>query len=277
MVDPTGHFFNFIAAAVGAVVGAASGVVINGISNAIQGKNFWDGAGIAAVGGAITGLAAGFTCGASVALSAGAKVLVAAGAYGLTSTASSVVTQGMKKGFKNVSAEEAIVAGVSGAISGAIGQGISNAVSSSVGKPLYNTNSTPSVSKTNTSVSQNGSTADIRFTQKTASYKFSNSGRFSGKTIGEVSDMLRNGTLQPNDVPVNYVSRGGKLLVENTRSTLALLRSGTPLSEWVLNDCTGNLSMMDKINERLARNGLDELGSQFIRITGGSSNCSFLG
>ncbi len=277
MVDPTGHFFNFIAAAVGAVVGAASGVVINGISNAIQGKNFWDGAGIAAVGGAITGLAAGFTCGASVALSAGAKVLVAAGAYGLTSTASSVVTQGMKKGFKNVSAEEAIVAGVSGAVSGAIGQGISNAVSSSAGKPLYNTSSTPSVTKTNASMSQNGSTADIRFTQKTASYKFSNGGRFSGETIGEVSDMLRNGTLQPNDVPVNYVSRGGKLLVENTRSTLALLRSGTPFSEWILNDCTGNLPMMNKIDERLARNGLDELGSQFIRITGGSSNCSFLG
>lgn len=76
----------------------------NGISNAIQGKDFFDNWGTAAVGGAITGTAAGFTCGALVALSAAGKVAVAAGAYGVTSMAASTVTQGMTKGWNNIDA-----------------------------------------------------------------------------------------------------------------------------------------------------------------------------
>ena len=155
MVDPTGHVFNFIAAAVGAVVGAATSVVINGISNKIQGKDFWEGAGVAAVGGAITGLAAGITCGASLAVSAAGKVAVAAGAYGLSSMASSAVTQGMTKGWDNIDPAQVAWDGIKGAVGGAIGQAVSNAVTSNLGKSLYNTGNNSSFSK-NSSVKSNG-------------------------------------------------------------------------------------------------------------------------
>ncbi|MEN6471526.1 MAG: RHS repeat-associated core domain-containing protein [Clostridiaceae bacterium] len=61
MIDPTGHVFNLIAAAIGAVGGALIGVVVNGVANALSGRDFFENSLVAAAGGAITGLAAGFT------------------------------------------------------------------------------------------------------------------------------------------------------------------------------------------------------------------------
>ena len=76
------------------------------------------------------------------------------------------------------------------------------------------------------------SDSNLRFTQTTASPFFSEEGRFAGETIGSVSDKIRNGLIYIVDVPVNYIERGGYKLIENTRSALALLRSGTSIENW---------------------------------------------
>lgn len=80
--------------------------------------------------------------------------------------------------------------------------------------------------------------------------------------------MLRNGSLTANDVPVGYINGGGVKLIENTRSSLALMRAGIPELDWNLINLTGNEMMEAKIAERLARNGLTNFGTDVLRITG---------
>jgi hypothetical protein len=109
--------------------------------------------------------------------------------------------------------------------------------------------------------------AGFRFTQTTASSFFSEDGVFSGKTIGEVADLLRKGLLDPESVPVRFVERNGVKLIENTRSALALLRSGIPFERWNLIDMSGTEVEL-KLLQRLAENSLTDLGTTVIRITG---------
>jgi hypothetical protein len=52
LVDPTGMFFNFGVAAVGAVVGG----LVNGVYAASQGQDFWRGVGAGALAGGLAGL-----------------------------------------------------------------------------------------------------------------------------------------------------------------------------------------------------------------------------
>lgn len=47
--------------------------------------------------------------------------------------------------------------------------------------------------------------------------------------------------------------RNGETLGLNTRSILALRRAGVPVSDWVMNDVTGNAAMERLLAERLAR------------------------
>lgn len=117
---------------------------------------------------------------------------------------------------------------------------------------------------------------NFRFTQITASPYFSIEGKFSGKTIGEVSDLLRKGKLLPEDVPVVYLERNGVKLLENTRSSLALKRANIPESKWKLIDMTGDAIIEAKITERLLRNGLTDEGIDVLRITGMGKNASRL-
>ena len=94
-----------------------------------------------------------------------------------------------------------------------------------------------------------------KFCQATASPKFSkdNESLFKGKTIGQVTDMLRNGQLSPKDVPVEYINRDGVRLAINTRSTIALRRANIPISKWNLIDKTGDLVLENKITEASKR------------------------
>ncbi|NFF62182.1 RHS repeat-associated core domain-containing protein [Clostridium botulinum] len=108
----------------------------------------------------------------------------------------------------------------------------------------------------------------FRFTQTTASHKFSKEGKFAGKTIGQVSRHIRKGIIKVKDVPVEYVKRGGKKLIINTRSSLALRRANIPLKKWNLVDRTGIIEYEIKITERLSKNNLHNQGTEFIRITG---------
>ena len=61
------------------------------------------------------------------------------------------------------------------------------------------------------------------------------------------------------------------------RSALALMRANVPVSQWNLIDVSADVGMVEHITDRLVRNGLEELGTQFIRITGSGSGASYLG
>jgi hypothetical protein len=71
-----------------------------------------------------------------------------------------------------------------------------------------------------------------------------------------------------SDVSVTYIERGGYKLIENTRSALALLRSGTPVDKWNMINKTGDLIIESKITQRLLYIGLSEMGTDVLRITG---------
>ncbi|HEY3423569.1 MAG TPA: hypothetical protein VGL27_02140 [Negativicutes bacterium] len=118
--------------------------------------------------------------------------------------------------------------------------------------------------------------SSFKFTQTTASARFSKEGIFSGKTIGEVVDDLRAGVLKASDVPVEYIERDGVNLIVNTRSSLALKRAGVPESEWNLINKTGNPLTEATITKRLAKNKLPDEGADVLRITGPAKNASNL-
>jgi hypothetical protein len=109
--------------------------------------------------------------------------------------------------------------------------------------------------------------APPRFTQTTASPKFNN-GPFAGQTMGEVAAGIRNGTISPSQLPIDIIVRNGQRLALNTRSALTLRRAGVPTSRWVTRDVTGNPMFERILNERLARNALEDAGTDVIRITG---------
>jgi hypothetical protein len=116
----------------------------------------------------------------------------------------------------------------------------------------------------------------LKFTQTTASGRFSEAGTFSGRTLGEVANDLRTGVLKPGNVPVEYIERDGVKLIVNTRSSLALRRAGIPESEWNLVNKTGDAVTEANIAKRLARNELTEEGIDVIRITGTGRDASSL-
>jgi hypothetical protein len=119
-------------------------------------------------------------------------------------------------------------------------------------------------------------TAALRFSQTTASSSFSAEGSFAGRTIGQVANGLRNGQISSNQVPVGFVSRDGIMLIENTRSSLALRRANIPASEWSFINKTGNPLVEGNITNRLFRNNLTNQGTETLRITGAGKGVSSL-
>lgn len=115
----------------------------------------------------------------------------------------------------------------------------------------------------------------LRFSQAKASPLFKDEGKFAGKTISDVADALRAGTLTPNDVPVTNVKIGNVRLIESTRSSLALRQSGIPESAWVLKRLRGK-EIVNKILQRLADNKLTKEGTETLRITWSGPNTSTL-
>jgi RHS repeat-associated protein len=107
----------------------------------------------------------------------------------------------------------------------------------------------------------------LRFSQVTASPFFDPDGPFAGKSIGQVVKLLRNKELSPAQLPVRYIVHGDYRLIVNTRSSLALIRAGIPESKWVLIPVE-TLEDGTDIAKRLAKNGLDESGTEVLRITG---------
>ena len=88
--------------------------------------------------------------------------------------------------------------------------------------------------------------------------------------------MLRQGKLDVSDVPVTYIERNGTRLIENTRASLALKRVNIPQLQWKLINKTGNLEVELKITERLQQNGLSNIRTDALGITGQGKNASSL-
>ena len=106
----------------------------------------------------------------------------------------------------------------------------------------------------------------IRFSQTTANYSFSEEGPFAGETIASKAAALRQGRISPEDIPINYVERGGITLVENNRSTGVVISAGTPRGQWNLEPA--DVAAIKRIDNHLLNNNLGETGTSQLTITG---------
>lgn len=106
-----------------------------------------------------------------------------------------------------------------------------------------------------------------RFTQTAASPYFRH-GPFAGQSISDVAADLGAGNISPSALPVDVISRGDNVLGLNTRSMLALRRAGISPSDWTMVGRTGQDAFEQLVDERLARNGLTNAGTEVLRITG---------
>ncbi len=112
------------------------------------------------------------------------------------------------------------------------------------------------------------------FSQTTASPVFKH-GPFANRSIGEVAEALRAGTITAKDLPVDVIERAGEQIALNTRTVLALRRAATPIEEWVVRNVTGIREMEELLTQRLLRNWLAG-GTDTLRITGAGANASNL-
>ena len=129
MVDPTGHFFNLIAGAIGAAVGAGISFVTYGFEKGWDNLAWDDGEMWKSIGvGAATGGLAGITCGASL-------LVQTAGNAGI-SAAGNFIEQGATKGFDNIDYTEVGISAGAGALTGGISYGVTKAVTKSVAKAI---------------------------------------------------------------------------------------------------------------------------------------------
>lgn len=111
--------------------------------------------------------------------------------------------------------------------------------------------------------------SEAGFAQRTASERFSTAGTFKGRLVDDVADDLRHGRLTPEDVPINVIRREGKVLILNTRSSVALERAGIPRSRWHVVDRTGHPGHERRLNRQLSRNRLDVNGVDVVALAGG--------
>ncbi|HEY0334572.1 MAG TPA: RHS repeat-associated core domain-containing protein [Stenotrophomonas sp.] len=101
-----------------------------------------------------------------------------------------------------------------------------------------------------------------KYAQKTYNPNFSKEGTFSGKTVDQVADLLKNGKLSPKDVEVNYIVRDGQQIILNTRSAQALEKAGVPRSQWNGVNRTGDGMYENLLDGQLGRNP----GSPFDQV-----------
>jgi len=92
----------------------------------------------------------------------------------------------------------------------------------------------------------------IQFAQKGVSSTFRH-GEFAGKTIVEVAEGLRNGTISAGQLPINVVVRSGVAYTLNNRSLMALRLGG--MAPTLVNDVTGNAFFERQLTLRLSELG----------------------
>ena len=120
---------------------------------------------------------------------------------------------------------------------------------------------------------------NANFAQKTYSTtKFSDEGikyfsDIAGKNIQNVDDLvgaLKNGNINPSQVPIDYVVRDGNTLILNTRSSQALAQAGIQRSGWNAVNRTGQELYEDLLTGQLKRNNLTSEGIPTVRPSGGN-------
>lgn len=105
----------------------------------------------------------------------------------------------------------------------------------------------------------------LRFSQNSASKMFSVEGDFPLQSVQDVAAKLRKGDLTPSDVPVGYVQRGSFNLIDNTRSSIALIEAGVPVNQWNLVNRTGDAFFENAVTTKLSNNGLTNTGTNTLK------------
>ncbi|NRT88517.1 hypothetical protein [Clostridium beijerinckii] len=103
----------------------------------------------------------------------------------------------------------------------------------------------------------------IYFGQKSVSPNFSERGKFKGQSIESIAEKLKTGELSPDDLPIEYIIRDGKMITLNNRSLTALSKAGLRPTKFI--NQTGNIFFEKQITERLAEMGGKPSISMYIR------------
>jgi filamentous hemagglutinin len=98
------------------------------------------------------------------------------------------------------------------------------------------------------------------FAQRTYSSRFSDNGPLRGKTVDGVVHELKNGTMKPSDLPIEYAYVDGQPIILNTRSAHALQQAGIPRSQWTIIDVTNDVAAMARLATQLRNNNLSPPG-----------------
>jgi hypothetical protein len=101
--------------------------------------------------------------------------------------------------------------------------------------------------------------SSIRFAQQGVSSAFRH-GEFAGRTIADVAAGLRSGTISPNQLPINVVTRNGIDYAMNNRSLMALRQAD--MAPTVIRNVTGHSMFEAQLTTRLAEIG--KVGRNYV-------------
>lgn len=108
----------------------------------------------------------------------------------------------------------------------------------------------------------------VQFAQKGVSAAFRH-GEFAGKTIEDVAAGIRSGAINPDQLPIQVITRNGITYTVNNRSLMALRQAG--VEPTIIKDVTGNALFERQLTQRLAEMG--GTGSpNFVPIIRGGSH-----
>jgi hypothetical protein len=102
------------------------------------------------------------------------------------------------------------------------------------------------------------------YAQNNHKEKFKDQGRFKHWEIDDVVRALRDRTLTPKDVVVDFVLLDGHWLMQNTRSPQVLLRAGIPKEQWYGRDMTGIRKAEKDVRRQLFNSGLTSEGTPTV-------------
>lgn len=77
-------------------------------------------------------------------------------------------------------------------------------------------------------------------------------------TVGDLTEALKQGVVQPNQVPLHYVMVDGEMVIANTRSSTSLINANIPKSQWYGIDKTGQIAYDNITFDQLVRNQLNK-------------------
>ena len=107
----------------------------------------------------------------------------------------------------------------------------------------------------------------VRFGQKGVSSTFRH-GEFAGQSIDDVAAGLRSGTIHPDQLPIQTITRDGIQYTVNNRSLIALRKAG--MEPTIIKDVTGNAFFEKQISQRLSEMGGSVTDDFIPNIRGGN-------